>query len=98
MLHEILVQVGTSSTGLDFSITQSPCGMQEHGCVYSVGMSTVKKSTFQLCHAHLSVYSCVPAWLPQNVFLWKLITGSYLIYVKKIGFWLTLGRNIGNSH
>jgi hypothetical protein len=31
---EILVQVGNSSSGLDFSITQSLCGMQEHACVY----------------------------------------------------------------
>jgi len=61
MLHEILLQVGNSSTGLDFSITQSMCGMQEHGCVYSVGMSTVKKSTFHLCHVHLPVYSRVSA-------------------------------------
>jgi hypothetical protein len=41
--------------GLDFSVTQSLCGMQEHACVYSVGMSTVKKSTFHLSHVHLSI-------------------------------------------
>jgi len=41
MLLEILVQVGNSSSaGHDFSITQSLFGMQEHVCVYSLGMST----------------------------------------------------------
>jgi len=48
---EILLQVLISAL----------CGMQEHGCLYSVGMSTVKKSTFHLCHVHLSVYSRISA-------------------------------------
>ena len=61
MLHEILVQVGNSSIGLDFGITQLMCGMQEHACVYPVGITTVKKSTFHLCHVRLSVYSRVSA-------------------------------------
>jgi hypothetical protein len=56
MLLETLVQVGNPSKGLNFSVTQSLWGMQEHACVYSVGMSTVKKSTYRLCHVHLSVY------------------------------------------
>jgi hypothetical protein len=69
MLHEMLVQVGNPSTGLDFSITQSLCGMQEYACVYSIDMSTIKKSELHLCHVHLSVYSHISARLPVDVFL-----------------------------
>jgi len=89
MLLEMLVEVGNPSTGLDFIITQSLCGMQKHGCVYSVGMSTIKKSTFQLCHVHLSVYSHISAWLPLDVFSWNLMW-------RKTGTWLILDRNIGH--
>jgi len=65
MLLEILVQVGNSSIGLDFGITQSLCGMQEHGCVYSVGMSTVKKSTFTFV-----MFICLSIHTYQHDFLW----------------------------
>jgi hypothetical protein len=72
VLPEILVQAGNSSTCLDFSITQSVYGMQEHASLYYVGMSTVKKSTFHLCHIHLSVHS----------FTHIIMTSSGSIFVK----------------
>ena len=67
MLLEMLVQVGNFS-GLYFSITQSLCGLQEHACVYSLDMSTVKTK-------HISPSSC------PSICLFSLISMTFSGYI-----------------
>jgi len=65
MLLEILVQVGNSSTGLDFGITQSLCGMLEYGCVYSEAFPQLRKAHFTFV---MSIYLSIHTY--QHDFLW----------------------------
>jgi hypothetical protein len=66
MLPEILVKAGNCSSSLDFSITQPLCGMQNHACVYSLGMSTqLGKAHFTFMSILLSIhmYQCGSLWM-----------------------------------